>query len=98
MVCPSRVGGKLSLDANFVESFVDPFLFIGEASFSGRLRLPWGIRPDSFNIPRHLEGQIMAYSLAFNIAAKRGIVVYVVNDTYVTTTRPTSGKFVEVHP
>jgi len=40
----------------------------------------------------------MAYSLALNIAAKRGIVVYVVNDIHVTTTRPTSGKFVEVHP
>jgi hypothetical protein len=40
----------------------------------------------------------MAYQLALNVAAKRGIIVYIVGDTHVTTTRPTSGKFVEVHP
>lgn len=40
----------------------------------------------------------MAYSLACLVAAKRNIVVYVVNDIHVTTIRPTSGNWIEVHP
>lgn len=40
----------------------------------------------------------MAYSLACLVAAKRGIVVYVVDDVHVTTIPPTTGRWVEVHP
>ena len=40
----------------------------------------------------------MAYSFAFKMAHKLGKVVFVVGDIHVTTVRPTSGQWVEVHP
>jgi hypothetical protein len=74
------------------------FPFTREVPYSGRLPFPWGIRPDSFNISTDLEGQIMAYDFAFRMAHKLGKSVFVVDDTFVTTIRPTSGQYMEVTP